>query len=201
MLSKHIRASIITKHPSSFKLQREKISDQTSNMSNAIIDRTNIDLLIDHYNNSVQNLEDAIHSADRIHNPVVLAAREAVINASSDTWDLKQDNSVYKHPTIFNESLQSVNVDNYMVMYSKKDIIINTVEELKRKLVNNDILDTSYRLAHDSRDDAYEITIKVSNNIFAIQCDAYHYHKKFQISKNNLLYILNKLIKLYYSRN
>ena len=161
--------------------------------------------LINHYNNSVQNLEDAIRSAERIHKPAVLAAREAVVNASSDTWDLKkdlkQDKYVCNHPTIFNESLQSVNIDNYMVIYSKKDIIINTVEELKRKLVNNDTLDTSYRLAVESRDDTYDITVKVSNNTFAIQYDSYNKRFQYNISKNNLLYILNKLIELYYSRN
>ena len=156
--------------------------------------------LFNHYNNSVQNLEVAIRSAERIHKPAVLAAREAVVNASSDTWDLKKDH-VYKYPTIFNESLQSVNVDNYMVIYNKKDIIINTVEELKRKLVNNDTLDTSYRVANESRDDTYDITVKVSNNTFAIQYDTYPKRFQYNISKNNLLYILNKLIELYYSRN
>jgi hypothetical protein len=155
------------------------------------------------------DIEEAISSIERIHQPNVLAAREALVNASPDTWDLKENTKVYSthneyasiiYASISNQSLETVKVDNCMVIYNKKDIIINNVEELKRKLVNNDTLDNSCRIAHESMNDIYDITITFSNNTFAIQYDCY---KRFlyKISKNNLIYILHKLIELYYSRN
>lgn len=158
--------------------------------------------LINQYNNSLQNLEDAIASAERIHRPNVLAARKAVVNASSDTWDLKEVKKGYnKYATIFNESLIAVNISNNSIdINNKKDIDINVVEDLRRKLVNNDTLDSMYIFVNNTSDDT-DIRVKISNNTFEILYDSYQRTFQYNISKNNLLYILNKLIELYYSRN
>jgi hypothetical protein len=154
------------------------------------------------------DIEEAISSIERIHQPNVLAAREALVNASPDTWDLKENTNVYsshnEYASIFNKSLETVKVDNYMYIEFKKDININTFKELRRKIVNNDILDTSYRLVNETEtiygdDDYYDITVKISNNTFVIQYNSFNEKFQHNISKTNLLYILNKLIELFYS--
>ena len=158
--------------------------------------------LINNYKNSVQNLEDAIASAERIHKPDVLAARENVVKyASSDTWELKKVKNFNKCAIIFNETLILVNIKNNSAdITNKQDIQITIVEELKRKIVNNYTLDGIYKCVHD-KDYDYEIIVKLSNNAYTIKYDSYHNSFQYNISKTNLLYILNNLVELYYERN
>ena len=147
--------------------------------------------LINHYNNSLQNLENDISAVVDKHKPAVLAAGEAIVNASSDSWEVKLGYTAH----IYNSWLKLLHYDNG-VPIRKYEVTIDKVEELKIKLENNDTLDTSYRLAHDW-EDSYDLTIEVSNKTFEIKYDSYYGQFRYNISKNNLINILNKLIELF----
>ena len=147
--------------------------------------------LINHYNNSLQNLENDISAVVDKHKPAVLAAGEAIVNASSDSWEVKLGYTAH----IYNSWLKLLHYDNG-VPIRKYEVTIDKVEELKIKLENNDTLDTSYRLAHDW-EDSYDLTIEVSNKTFEIKYDSYYGQFRYNISKNNLINILNKLIEFY----
>ena len=153
--------------------------------------------LINHYNNSLQNLENDISAVVDKHKPAVLAAGEAIVNSSSDAWEVSPGYPANPGYTanIYNSYLKLLHYDNGVPIL-KPEVTIDKVEELKIKLENNDILDTSYRLAHDW-EDSYDITIEVSNKTFEIKYDCYYGQFRYNISKNNLINILNKLIEFY----
>ena len=112
-------------------------------------------------------------------------------NASSDSWEVKLGYTAH----IYNSWLKLLHYDNG-VPIRKYEVTIDKVEELKIKLENNDTLDTSYRLAHDW-EDSYDLTIEVSNKTFEIKYDSYYGQFRYNISKNNLINILHKLIEFY----
>lgn len=163
--------------------------------------------LIYHYNNSIQDLNDAIRSAEQIHTPTVLVAREAVVNASSDTWDVKISETKYKYKQIhiYNNSLKKVNIkDNVMIIHSKTGLQIDVIEELYNTLSNNNTLNSHYILAsepgRDESDIPTRVFISIENNSFYICYDTPYYSPfSCKISKHNLLHVLNKLIELHYS--